>query len=149
VRGRLGNYSRRQREARREFSFSKESSSFLKKRTKKLVFISLTQYSECLIKVFWCFFSKKNCLLPSRSKPEQAPAQGRMLRGRTVGQLPGRARRLWCHGGTIITATCHTRALRLPILAPIRAIEPGFVILAVILDAAHGETPKRKAARPP
>jgi iron complex transport system substrate-binding protein len=43
----------------------KESSSFLKKRTKKLLFLDprvVTSHGP-LVKVFWFFFSKKNCFL--------------------------------------------------------------------------------------
>jgi hypothetical protein len=45
----------------------KGSSSFLKKSTKKPLFDWLTRQSpQCVperVKVFWCFFSKKNCFL--------------------------------------------------------------------------------------
>jgi pyruvate,orthophosphate dikinase len=53
------------------------SSSFLKKRSKKLLFIWLRPFrrvSASCPKVFWFFFSKKNSFLPSPDCPARVPA---------------------------------------------------------------------------
>jgi hypothetical protein len=60
------------------FRYSKEGSiSFLKKRNKKLLFVGLrVGHDQCApkrVKVFWFFFSKKNCFLPTPPKPRAKP----------------------------------------------------------------------------
>jgi hypothetical protein len=60
---------------------SKEgSSSFLKKRTKKLLFVCLRQHDNRHApkgtKVFWFFFSKKNCFLAVDADTTHPDARG-------------------------------------------------------------------------
>jgi hypothetical protein len=53
-----------------------ESSSFLQKRTKKLLQIQRAYFPNAntkLIKVFWFFFAKKNCFLSLASRHPKAP----------------------------------------------------------------------------
>jgi hypothetical protein len=59
------------------FPEKEESSSFLKKRTKKLLFLrrlkrTFTHLGQD-IKVFWFFFSKKNCFLSPTSYSPDSP----------------------------------------------------------------------------